>query len=265
MSHPVWSKLSTEELIAAVRERKEGALDELLRRHERQLEKWAEQLPEAPGGNRTSDIVQTSLIRAFQKFSSFEGNTEAELLGWLKTVLSSQAIQLARHALSQKRDDSGNVRLDTDMADAVPASQHSPSHLSSVQEEARQLMIDLRRLSEDQCEAVSLVYVKEFSLDQAARRMGKSKEAVESLVQRGLKALRKRGRGGSSASEDSSEEAAMRTATDAALFVYFRRREEGKNVDPDAFAAEYPECKEELRDLLRLIERLRALKPPEDS
>ncbi|HEX8704768.1 MAG TPA: RNA polymerase sigma factor [Myxococcaceae bacterium] len=265
MSQPVWSKVPVEELIERARGGEKGALEELLRRYEDKLEKWAKQQPEPPRGNGRSDITQASAIRAFEKFSSFKGKSEGELLIWLKRIVTSQAIQMARQALSQKRDDSGTVRLDTDMADAVPASQHSPSHLSAVREETRQLLIDLSSLPEAQGEAISLVFVREFSPEEAARHMGRSKVSVDSLLQRGLKALRTMERGGSTPPEVPSEEAAARTATDAALFAYFRLREEGKKVDPDAFAAEHPECEEELRDLLHQIERLRALKPPEGA
>jgi RNA polymerase sigma-70 factor (ECF subfamily) len=258
--------LSIEELIVRARAGENGALEELLRRNQEKLETWADQQPEPPGGNSRSDIVQVSALRAFQKFSSFKGHSEGELLGWLKSVVSSQATQLARHALSQKRDDSGNVPLDTDMGDMVPASQHSPSHLSSVQEQARQLLKSIHDLSEEQREAVSLVYVREFSPAQAARLMGKSKEAVDSLVQRGLRALRKQKTGAASTpAQDSPEAASVQNAADAALLAYFRRREAGEHVNPDTFAAEHPECQEELRDMLHWIERLRALKPPGDA
>jgi RNA polymerase sigma-70 factor (ECF subfamily) len=266
MSPPALSKLSIEELIVRARAQEKGALDELLRKCRRHLKRWAEKLPEAPGGNKPSDIVQVSALRAFEKFSSFKGDNKSELFAWLKAIVSSQAIQLARQALSQKRDDSGNVPLDTDMGEVTPASQHSPSHLSSVHEQARQLLRDIRNLSEEQCEAVSLVYVTEFSTAQAASRMGKSKEAVESLVQRGLRTLRKQKAGAASAtSEDSPQAAAVQNAADAALLTYLRRREAGEDVDPDAFAARYPECQAELRDMLHWIERLRTLKPPGDS
>lgn len=266
MSPPALSKLSIEELIARARVGENGALEELLRRNHEKLEKWATQQPEPPRGNGRSDIVQISALRAFEKFSTFKGHSEGELVVWLKSIVSSQAIQLTRHALSQKRDDSGNVRLDTDMGDMVPASQHTPSHLSSVQEQARQLLKSIHGLSEEQREAVSLVYVREFSPTQAAQLMGKSKEAVDSLVQRGLRALRnQKASAVSASSEDSPEHASVQNAADAALLTYFRRREAGAHVNPDAFAAEYPECQEELRDMLHWIERLRALKPPGDA
>ncbi len=268
MSQPEWPALSVEELLARARAGEQGALEELFRRSQPQLSRWASQYTgaDAPGGTRPSDVVQVSALRAFEKFQAFQGSSEGQWFAWLKRVVFSQAAQLAREALSQKRDDSGNLSLDTQEAEGTPASQPSPSHISASQEEWRQVLAAFFQLTEGQREALSLFHLKGYPAAEVARRMGKSEAAVNSLVQRGAQALAERMAQVRSAEPgDSPEAVAVRNAADAALLVYFRRREAGDIPDPDTFAAEYPLCTEELRRMLHWLERLRALAPPEDA
>jgi RNA polymerase sigma-70 factor (ECF subfamily) len=257
-------ELSVEELLRRARAGEDAALEELLRRYQSELGTWASQQASQglPGGERPSDVVQESALRAFQKFSTFKGNSEGELLAWLKKVVRSQAVKLVREAKSQKRDDSGAVPLDTLEAQAVPAPQRSPSQVTAHQEEWRQLMTRFHQLPDDQRDALSLFHLKDLPVAEVASRMGKTKTAVDSLMQRGLRTLRHQMAGGTGEEpEGSPEEAAARNAVDAALLAYFRRCEAGERVDADVFAREYPACAEQLRGMLHWMERLRALRP----
>ncbi|MFP2925010.1 sigma-70 family RNA polymerase sigma factor [Pyxidicoccus sp. 3LG] len=268
MSQRRWSEMSVEELLRHARAGEEGALEELFRQSQPKLAMWAARRvsPEMPGGTRPSDVVQESAIKAFQKFSSFEGHSEGEWMTWLKRVVFSRAEDLARQAQSQKRDESGHIALDAAEAEGAKAPQRSPSQVTSYQEEWRQLLASFYQLPEDQREALSLFHLKELTVAEVARSMGKSEDAVGSLMQRGLRTLRKQMTGDASvASEDAPEQVAARNAADAALLVYFRRREAGEDMDPAAFAAENPAATEELRGMLHWLERLRALRPPDAS
>lgn len=267
MTQRPWSEVPIEELIARARAGEEGALEELLRRYQPRLDRWAARRvsPGAPGGHRPSDLVQESALKAFQKFSSFRGSTEGELVAWLRRVVVSRSTDLARQALSQMRADADHLSLDAAEAEGARSPRPTPSQLSSVQEEGRHLLASFFLLPEDQREALALFHLRELSVAEVAERMGRSKDAVSSLMQRGLRTLRQRMAGATSAAPgDASEEAAMWNAADAALLVWFRRRDAGEGVDPDAFAAEYPACAEVLRDMLHWLERLRAVQPPED-
>lgn len=260
-----WSGMSVEELLVPARAGEEGALEELFRRAQPKLATWAEQRvsPGTPGGNRPSDIVQESAIKAFQKFATFKGQSEAEWLAWLRSVVFSRAADLARDAKTQKRDESGHLPLEAAGEEGGRAPQLSPSQVTSLQEDVRQLLSSLYLLPDEQREALSLFHLKEYSVAEVARSMGKSKDAVESLMQRGLRAIRKQMRGEESTSdEDSPEAAAARNAADAALLVYIRRRRAGEAVDPNTFASEYPSCAEELRGMLHWLEQLRETCPP---
>lgn len=262
MSQRSWSGLSVEELLFHARAGETGALEELFRQSQPKLAHWAEQRvsPDALGGNRPSDIVQESAFKAFQKFASFEGSSEGEWFAWLKKVVSSRVMDLARHAQSKMRDESKTLSME-ETGEEGRDSQRSPSQVSSLQEEKRQLLAGLYQLPEDQREALSLFHLKSFSVAEVARSMGKSPDAVDSLMRRALKSLRKQMQGAPQET-DSPEAVTARNAADVALLAYFRRREAGETVDLAAFCAEYPACADELRGLLHWLEQLAALRPP---
>jgi RNA polymerase sigma-70 factor (ECF subfamily) len=253
-----------EALLHRVREGEKGAWEELLARSQSDLDRWAARRlgSSPPGGIRPSDVAQEAALGAFQRFSSFRGTGEGEWRVWLEQVLHSRCVDMLRKAGSQKRDDARGLPLDTPEAQGLPAPQRSPSLVSSQQEEWRRLLTRFYELPDAQREALSLYYLRDSTLDNIAERLGRSREAVESLIQRGLRALRA-GMEGTTSAEPEEEPGPVitRNQVDAALAVYFRRREEGVPLNPDAFAAGYPECTDELRGLLHWLEKLRALQP----
>src|SRR5271166_3526635 len=63
-----------------------------------------------------SDLVQEAFMEAHRDFRQFQGQTEAELLAWLRRVLAtSLADQLRRHRGTQRRD----LRLERQLAAAL--------------------------------------------------------------------------------------------------------------------------------------------------
>ncbi|QRN96603.1 sigma-70 family RNA polymerase sigma factor [Archangium violaceum] len=268
MSSSKPSELSIEALLNRVREGEQGAWEALLRRSESNLEDWAARRigNAAPGGIRASDVTQEAALGAFQRFASFRGTSEGEWRVWLEQVLHSRWVDLLRKAGSQKRNDVGALPLDASEAQDIPAPQRSPSTVSFHQEEWRRLLACFYELPDAQREALSLYYLHDSTVMGIAQRLGRSREAVDSLLQRGLRTLRARMEGVAELeSEENPDAILIRNQVDAALSVYFRRREEGKPLEPDTFAAGYPECADELRGLLHWLEKLRALQPSTDS
>jgi RNA polymerase sigma-70 factor, ECF subfamily len=262
------TELSIEELLRRVRAQEEGAWEELFRRSQGQLDAWARQrvVNMLPGGARPSDVSQDAALRAFEQFSQFKGQSEGEWFAWLKRVLASQWVDVIRQAQSQKRDDSNHLPLDTPEAQAQPTSQRSPSQVTAHDEQWRQLLAAFHQLREDQGRALALFYVKGLSMDEIAQAMDRSREAVESLVQRGVKALKAlmAGQAEPGPGEDSGSARAV-NVVDAALLAYLRRREAGEEVALEPFVAGYPDCADELRSLLTWVEQLRALRPPDKT
>ncbi|MGZ3460187.1 MAG: sigma-70 family RNA polymerase sigma factor [Archangium sp.] len=268
MSSSTLSELSIEALLRRVREGEQEAWEELLRRSQFDLNRWADRRigSSPPGGIRASDITQEAALGAFQRFVSFRGTGEGEWRVWLEQVLHSRWVDMLRKAGSQKRDDGGALPLDAPEAQGVPAPQRSPSQVSSHQEEWRRLLTHFYELPDAQREALSLHYLQDSTVEGVAQRLGRSREAVESLLQRGLRTLRARMEGTAEREPEENPDAVLtRNRVDVALAAYFRRREEGRPLEPEAFAAGYPECAEELRGLLHWLEKLRALQPPTSS
>ena len=62
-----------------------------------------------------SDLVQQALLEAHGDLGKFKGETEAELIQWLRKILKHTAIDRARHDLAGRRD----VRLERTLEMAV--------------------------------------------------------------------------------------------------------------------------------------------------
>ncbi|NTX41331.1 sigma-70 family RNA polymerase sigma factor [Myxococcus sp. CA033] len=262
------SKLSFEELLVRVRVGENAAREELLRRCLDRVGEWTEEHREqaAKVGARPSDITQDSLLKAFQNLDGFKGTSEGAWWAWLRKLVKNQAFQTYRHGTRQRRDASDTVPLDSEEALGARATERSPSQMTAHQEEWRRLLSGFGLLPESQREALSLFYLEELPASTIAERMDKTPKAVESLMGRGVRALRDY-----MAEEPdaegllSPEVAAIRNAADAAFCKYLRRREAGEEVDPEAFVTEHPDCAEELRGMLHWMLRLRALDPSRAS
>lgn len=144
-----------------------------------------------------SDIVQQSLLEAHQDLAALKGKSEAELVAWLRTILTRNLLNTARDFAAQKRDirrerslaqrvDDSSVRLDKFLA----SDQTSPSQRVSRNEEAERLAAALAALPEDQRAAVVLKHFHDWPVAEIAEHLGRTKLAVAGLLKRGLKKLR---------------------------------------------------------------------------
>ena len=66
-----------------------------------------------------SDLVQEAFLAAQRDFEQFRGNTEGELVDWLRQILASKLVNLARRYLGTRRRD---VRLERQFAEEVDSS-----------------------------------------------------------------------------------------------------------------------------------------------
>ena len=145
-----------------------------------------------------SDIVQDTLLKAHQALSEFRGATEAEFMGWLRTILANQLADAARHFMRRKRD----AALEESFRETLNSSSGRMARLAGkrtspsqhvLRGERESLLAEaLGRLPEDQATAVSLRYLAEFSVAEIATAMDRTQPAVAGLLRRGLKDLRER-------------------------------------------------------------------------
>lgn len=146
-----------------------------------------------------SDIVQQSLLEAHRDLPAFRGQSEAELIGWLKTILARNLLNVARHYRTAKcnirleqslvqRLDQSSARLDQLLA----VEQSSPSQRAEQNERAAALAEAFATLLEQERTAILLKHFQDWSLKEISEHLGRPVDAVAGLLKRGLKKLRTR-------------------------------------------------------------------------
>jgi RNA polymerase sigma-70 factor (ECF subfamily) len=187
------------ELFARAQRGDAAALGQLLETYREQLHRAARSQLDSQVGVRTdaSDIVQGTFLEAQRDFTQFRGESVAQLLAWLRTILDhnvSNTIQ--HHVFVQKRSIDRERSLDDSKQFGpgkrpLPASDLStPSHRAIRSEDAARLEAAIESLPEDQRESVRLRHIEGRSLKEIAEQFDRSIVAVAGLIKRGLRALK---------------------------------------------------------------------------
>jgi RNA polymerase sigma-70 factor (ECF subfamily) len=145
-----------------------------------------------------SDVVQQTLLEAYEKRDQFQGGGAAELAGWLRHMLAHNLADALRAFTQQKRDvgrersledalHASSVRLEGWLVDGQP----TPGQQAERQERALRLAGALAGLPEAQREALVLQYWHGLTLAQIGQQLGRTPAAVAGLLKRGLKGLRR--------------------------------------------------------------------------
>ena len=153
--------------------------------------------PQLRGKLDPSDVVQQTLLQAYQALDQFRGHSEAEWAAWLRQILVRNLAQAVRDFGRAKRDlareqslqaavDASSARLEAWLA----ADQSSPSQRAEQAEQTLRVAEALEQLPEAQCEALVLQHWQGLSLAEIGTHLGRSPEAVAGLIKRGLKQLR---------------------------------------------------------------------------
>jgi RNA polymerase sigma-70 factor (ECF subfamily) len=145
-----------------------------------------------------SDIVQQTLLEACRDLPQFRGQTEAELLAWLRQILAHVlAHEVRRYRGTQQRDIDREVSLEAALAqssqrlgDMLAASGSSPSMKAERHEQELRLADVLAKLPDHYREVIILRNLEGLSHEAVAERMGRSVGAVRMLWVRALAELR---------------------------------------------------------------------------
>jgi RNA polymerase sigma-70 factor, ECF subfamily len=144
-----------------------------------------------------SDLVQQTLLEAYQKRSQFRGRDDAARGAWLRTILARNMADAIRAQGRQKRDIARVQSLETELGASsarlgswLAAEQSTPSEQAVRHEQAVLLANALARLPSSQREALLLHYWQGFSLVEIAGKLDRTADAVAGLLKRGLKHLR---------------------------------------------------------------------------
>ena len=144
-----------------------------------------------------SDVVQEAFLRAMRYFGQFRGTSESELLAWLRQILASCVINLARQFQgTQQRQIELERELQRELDDASQMLDkrlivHStPSQALAHRERGVLLANALAGLPPDYREAVVLRHLEGLSFPEIAKRMDRSTDSVKKLWARALARLR---------------------------------------------------------------------------
>jgi RNA polymerase sigma-70 factor, ECF subfamily len=145
--------------------------------------------------NSPSDVVQETFVEAQRDFGQFQGDTEAELLAWLRQLLLHRVGKLRRrYRNTQKRRLAREVALGGDDSSEGPAAglaanMPSPSGQAMEQEEDQALQEALGRLPEDYRRVITLRHEEQLPFEEIGRLLERSPEAARKLWARAVERL----------------------------------------------------------------------------
>ncbi|MFV2070307.1 MAG: sigma-70 family RNA polymerase sigma factor, partial [Pirellulales bacterium] len=140
-----------------------------------------------------SDVVQIAVLQAWQNFGDFRGQTRAELIGWLQTILSHCAANGARrYRRTAKRDvrrEQSLEQMASEFGGALADSANSPSVNMMASEERQRMERALRRLSPENEQAIRLRNDLGLSFVEMGVALSCSANAARKLWARAVKEL----------------------------------------------------------------------------
>jgi len=135
-----------------------------------------------------ADVMQESLMAAFDGRDSLRDSTESAFRAWLLTIAENKAVAaIRRFEVAEKRSSRREVtrarRPDTA---AHAAHQPTPSQIAVGAEMQALAQSALKRLAPDYREMLRLTRYEHLTVADAGARMGRSKEAAKKLYARAL-------------------------------------------------------------------------------
>ena len=155
-----------------------------------QAESWLQAKVDA------SDIAQQTMLEAYRDFAGFEGGTKAEWLAWLRRILARNVTDFVRQFRGAKRQINREVGLhkrnppsSSDKFFEPADSAETPSQQLLARERELLVADAVARLSADHREVILLRNLQQLEFEEVARRMNRSRPAVQMLWMRALAKL----------------------------------------------------------------------------
>jgi len=136
-----------------------------------------------------SDLVQQTLLDAFQKLEQFRGSSERERAAWLREILVNNLADVFR-ALNRQRRDVARERSSARLTVWLEALPTMPADQAEKNEQLLRLAWALSELPELQHVAVELHHLRGLSLAETGQQLGRTEASVAGLVRRGMARLR---------------------------------------------------------------------------
>ena len=151
--------------------------------------------PDLRAKNSPSDVVQETFVEAQRAFGQFHGDTEDELLAWLRQLLLHRVGKLRRrYRDTQKRRLAREVALGGDESTDGPAGRlaanmPSPSGQAMAHEQDKALQEALERLPEDYRRIITLRHQEQLPFEEIGRLLQRSPDAARKLWARAVERL----------------------------------------------------------------------------
>ena len=133
-----------------------------------------------------SDLIQESLMQASQSSQSFHGESQAEWLGWLRTITVRTTNRILQSRNQRSVSAISAAELGTVIEDRGPV----PGARLVRQETADQMALALTRLPEDMQQVLMARVVDALDFSSIGERMNRSPGAVRVLFLRALRRLK---------------------------------------------------------------------------
>jgi RNA polymerase sigma-70 factor (ECF subfamily) len=141
-----------------------------------------------------SDVAQQTLIKANLNWGQFRGQSQGELVAWLRRILANTLAdglrqfhqEIAHEQSLEQAVHESSARL----AAWLASNQESPSQQAGEREELERLARAFEQLPEDQQLVVEYHHLRGFSLAEIAKSLGRTEPSVAGLLRRGRKRLR---------------------------------------------------------------------------
>lgn len=134
------------------------------------------------------DIMQQTLLKAFQKIDQFEGSDRDTLMGWLATIAWNEIRDQADHYQRLRRD----ARLRATWYsgfDPVQRQLHTEVSRIALQDDTCLLVSAMDKLTEDHREVLILRRFQELSFREIGERLERTPEAARKLFARAMSTL----------------------------------------------------------------------------
>lgn len=131
-----------------------------------------------------SDLAQETLLRGTAQLNQFQGQTEAELLAWLRQILQNLVVDWVRHHTAEKRD----VRREIELNEPVPDDDGTPSQIYRKKEENERLTAAMQLLSDDHRIVIELRN-RGLTFEEIGEQIGRTPDAARMLWGRAISRL----------------------------------------------------------------------------